>query len=625
MHRAHHGHRPIVTVLLLLALSLTLTGCRKAGPPADIAPVADPLQLVPDDALFCVRIHHLEESLGKLDQFLMGIAPIMPGMMGRMQLAQMLGNEDLAGVRMDGDLLLFGQATSRASQDFTLAGLFPISDAAQFLDQSPQCQPTEDPKVRSLTAEHMPTLYLVAEADYVLFCPDKQQLEGLRRRTGQLSQNAKGSLAEKLGSRSTKEATSPFWMYGNIPAVNRIYGSWVRDRLAEAKQQIGASLAQQTQTPSGMPTTPEGTTLGIEMMSSMLDAGLTQLAGVSLGLHVDDQTLRISPTVEALPETDLAEAFAGSSDTLDPRLLPFLRPESTMSFWGQPRIGTHKIWWKLSSTWLGTLLSPKQARAFQETAEQIGNVFTGTGVASMEVMPEQQPWFALRYALPIDGREAYETLMERSQFLMNDLGLTDWYERQFGIGMKLTYQKDVARYQNQTIDAMTLAFTATDPNNPIKTMIDKMYGDGFQYRFSATDELMLMTVGPDVDDSIRQLIDQAQALPGDAGPPPEFQAIMDLVPEAEQAGFVLSYNYIRILSAMPALVPGIPAVPAQSQSNFVFAGRAQDGRGTLDMILPKQHLMEMVQYFVALQMQAQQEQQQKQQEQEREEPQPQQP
>lgn len=615
MHRAYQCNRPIVIalLLLLLSMSLNLVGCRKAGPPADIAPVADPLQLVPDDALFCLRIHHLEESLGKLDQYLMGIAPLMPGMIGRMQLAQMLGNEQLAGVRMDGDLLLFGRAMSRDPKDFALAGLLPITNAEQFLDQSPQCQPTEDPKVLSLTTERMPTLYLVAEADYVLFCPDKQQLESLRRQAGQLSQNPKGSLAEKLGSLSADDATSPFWMYGNIPVVNRIYGSWLRDKLAEMKKQIGATLAQQTQTPSGMPTTPEGATLGVEMMISLLNTGLTQLAGLSLAVHVDDQTLRISPTVEALPKTDLAEAFAGSSETLDPRLLPFLRPESTMNFWGQPRIGMHKIWWKLSSAWLGAILSPQQTEALQETAEQIGNVFTGTGVASMEVVPEQRPWFALRYALPIAGREAYETLMERSQFLMNDLGLTDWYERQFGIGMKLTYQKDVARYQNQTIDAMTLAFTATDPNNPVKSMIDKMYGDGFQYRFSATDELMLMAVGPDVDDSIRQLIDQAQALPSEAGPPPEFQAMMDLVPEAEQAGFVISYNYIRILSAMPALVPGIPVVPAQSQSNFVFAGHAKNGRGTLDMVLPKQHLMEMVQYFVTMQMQAQQLQQQQEQ------------
>ena len=143
-----------------------------------------------------------------------------------------------------------------------------------------------------------------------------------------------------------------------------------------------------------------------------------------------------------------------------------------------------------------------------------------------------------------------------------------------------------------------------------------MYGDGFAYRFAATEELMLMAVGPDVDSSIRQLIDQAQALPGDTGPPPEFQTMMDLVPEAEQAGFVLSYNYIRILSAMPTLVPGIPTVPAQSQSNLVFAGRAEDGRATLDVILPKQHLMEMVQYFVAVQMQVQQLQQEQQQGQE---------
>jgi hypothetical protein len=599
-------------ILSILCISIGIIGCRKAGPPAALAPVDDPLQLVPADALFCLRIHPLEEALGKLDQYLMGVAPIMPGVIGRMQLGQMLGNDQLAGVRMDGDFILFGQATSSDSEDFTLAGLLPLTDAALFLEKSPQCQPTEDPAVRKLTAARLGPLYLVAEAEYALFCPDRRQLERLRRQTGELAQDTRGSLAEKIGTLPVEDREAPFWIHGNTPAVNRLYGSWLRDRLAEMKDQIGSALAQQSQTPGGPPANAEGATLGIEMISSMLNAGLTQLASLSLTLAPDAQTLRVSPTIQALPDTELAEALAGSSDTLDRRLLPFLEPKTTMSFWGQVRISTHKIWWEISREWMSAILSPQQVQTLQETAEQISDVFAGAGVASMEVHPDQRPWFSLRYALPIKGRASYETLMDRAQVLMNDLGLMDWYERQFGIGMQLTYQKDVARYQDQIIDAMTLVFTAKDPNNTIKTMVDQMYGEGFQYRFSATEDLMLMAVGPDVDTHIRAMIDQAQSLSGDPAAPPEFQAALDLVPRPEQAGFILAYNYVRILSAMPALVSGMPSIPAQSQSNLVIAGRARRGHGTLDVILPKQHLMEIVQYFVAMQMQIQQQQQQQQ-------------
>jgi len=616
MHRGTQPNRIVITILLLAVLSLV--GCRRAGPPADIAPVANPLQLVPEDALFCLRMHHLEKALVDLDQYLMGVAPIMPGMMARMQLGQMLGNEELAGIRMDGDLLLFGQATSINPEDFTLAGLLPITDAARFLEKSPQCRTTDDPEVLELTTERMPPLYLTVHADYVLFCPDREQLQGLRRRLGTLSQDAEGSLAAKISSNPAEDTQSLLWVYGNMPAVNRLYGPWLRDKLTEMKNQIAATLSQQAQIPRGMPTTPEGATLGIEMMGSLLDAGLTQLTALSLRLDADAQTLRISPSIEPHPDTELARAFTGSPDTLDHRLLHFLRPEATMSFWGQPRIGTNRIWWDISSAWLGKILSKEQMEAIQETATEISQTFTGTGVASMEVLPDQRPWFSLRYALPIAGRTAYETLMDRGQHLMNDLGLTEWYERQFGVGMKLSYEKEVAQYQDWTIDAMTLTFTSQDPNSPVKDMIDKMYGDGFEYRFSATEDLMLMAVGPDVDTSIRQMIDQAQSLPSDASAPPEFQAALDSVPNAQQAGFVATYNYIRILSAMPSLVPGMPVVAAQSQSNLVFAGHAQNGIATLDIVVPKQHLMETIQYFMAMQMQVQQQAEQQRQQQEQE-------
>ena len=84
-------------------------GLREQAGGADAA-----LKMVPADCLFCVRINNLDQTLGQLDQYIMGVSPMAVGMMVKMQLGGLLGNSTLAGVKTDGVFVVFGSVPADA-------------------------------------------------------------------------------------------------------------------------------------------------------------------------------------------------------------------------------------------------------------------------------------------------------------------------------------------------------------------------------------------------------------------------------------------------------------------------------------------------------------------------------
>ena len=91
--------------------------------------------------------------------------------------------------------------------------------------------------------------------------------------------------------------------------------------------------------------------------------------------------------------------------------------------------------------------------------------------------------------------------------------------------------------------------------------------------------------------------------------PSEIQAATQLIPGSEKADFLVSYNILRLLQMVSAMMP-IPAPTAKSQSNIVLAGNAANGTLSIQIALPKQHLQEPMGAFMQMQQQRMQQQQQ---------------
>jgi hypothetical protein len=152
---------------------------------------------------------------------------------------------------------------------------------------------------------------------------------------------------------------------------------------------------------------------------------------------------------------------------------------------------------------------------------------------------------------------------------------------------------------------------STDANSPQGQMINVMYGGGFDYRWGMVDGLWVCTIGGNANSAIRELIDQVKA----GGPKQigdEMKTALTLLPEADKADFVLTYNFLRLFKMVGAFSP-MPMPMLQmdipTKSNFVFAGKAGNGKMVVDIALPKEHLTEIMTVFITMQQQKMQMQQ----------------
>jgi hypothetical protein len=92
----------------------------------------------------------------------------------------------------------------------------------------------------------------------------------------------------------------------------------------------------------------------------------------------------------------------------------------------------------------------------------------------------------------------------------------------------------------------------------------------------------------------------------------EAKAALSLIPQAGKADFVGTYNLLRWFKIIGAMTPmPVPQMDIPTSSNIAFAAKTADGKMTFEIVLPKQHLMEMMGMFQRMQQQQMQQMQKK--------------
>ncbi|MFB0525227.1 MAG: redoxin domain-containing protein, partial [Phycisphaerae bacterium] len=159
-----------------------------------------------------------------------------------------------------------------------------------------------------------------------------------------------------------------------------------------------------------------------------------------------------------------------------------------------------------------------------------------------------------------------------------------------------TLKRGIDNYKGVSIDSAKFVMKSTEPNSPQGQMINAMYGEGFEYRWAFVNGLFTAVMGGDVDSAIRELIDEVKA----GGPKElagEMKSALALIPGANKADFVGTYNILRWFGIIGTMMP-VPTPFTQmdipTKSNIAFAGRIGQGKMTFEIALPKEHLMEMM-------------------------------
>jgi hypothetical protein len=223
--------------------------------------------------------------------------------------------------------------------------------------------------------------------------------------------------------------------------------------------------------------------------------------------------------------------------------------------------------------------------------------------ASIDI--KNKPPFIAKYVIAVKDKNKFNQLIENSMHLFNTSGILDFYKN-LGIETSFEIQRGVDSYKNISIDSAKLTMKSTDAASPQGQMINAMYSGGFDYRWGIVDGLCVLTIGGNADLSIHELIDQVKTRRTQMGS--EMKAALTLLPEAEKADFVVTYNVLRWLkvagsmTVMPILMPMLQ-MDIPTKSNIVLAGKAGNGKMVVDIALPKEHLTEMM---TAVQMMQQQ-------------------
>lgn len=627
----HSSH--IVTAVLLVLLTAAGPWARASEKPAQ----DELFRVIPAESLFVVRLNNLEYTLSQMDMYLVGVSPVPMGtqMMVRMQLAGLFGSPELTGVNMGGSFAAFGALMPGKSTETEqlpkvfVAGLVPVTDYEKFISGNPNCgepdnngiskitistpKPPQLDKEETLdTKQAKPIMLAIQVGNYALLCPVNHYDQLLRHKKlmgiGTSASAEAAPLAGVLDAAEAKQAAKePLWAYGNVKLASKTFGPILFGKLEEAKKMFEV-MNESGQSPMA------NMTAIMDMYAAILETLMKETRALSIALNPKPNVLHFSSTISAIPGTTMADMFTEDEPLKEEnKLLVYLEDGAAMNV-------SAKLTGKLNAKSMdffaimfGKDMTAEDKAKIKALAADIADVFDGVDAMTLSVDPNSKPPFTVKYVIEIDDKQKFDELIDKSAELFKTTGIADFYKK-LGIEISFTIKRNVGTYKGVSIDSANLIMKSTEPNAPSGKMIDALYSGGFDYRWGIVDGLCVIAIGSEPDSMIRKMIDQVKA----GGPKEicsEVKAALELLPQADKADLVGTYNYVRLLRVVGAMMQGIsapnmvmPKINIPSKSNINFAGKIGSDKMTLDIALPKQHLTEMMSVFQMLMQQQMQQQ-----------------
>ena len=203
--------------------------------------------------------------------------------------------------------------------------------------------------------------------------------------------------------------------------------------------------------------------------------------------------------------------------------------------------------------------------------------------------------FSMQYLFEVKDEAAMEEAIREGLRVLNSKIYGELMQN-FGVQARADVESETTTYRGVRINSARLTFEMEDAEAPQAQMLAAMWGDGFDYRWGVTDGHCVYVIGKDADKYTRELIDQVKA-GGARGVCPEMKAALASIPNSDTADTVGTFNYVRMLnatlSAMP--LPGgkkLAPLNAPTAGNVAFAAFSADDGFTIELVLPRQHLIE---------------------------------
>lgn len=521
---------------------------------------SNPLNLVPADALACLRINNFNNVVQSLDKYMAGLLPIpVPlSMMAAPQIGNLLGSPMLSGIDLAGDVFVF-LSNDMGAKAPPIVVMVPVTSYQEFISGNPNCSKADADGISTISPPMaMLGKLLTVKAPggkyaYVCIEPSKPTLMKA------ISSIEAGSLGARLTANEQKlTKTAPLWVYGNAEQAAAMFKPMLGMALQSVPKQGGVDL------------------------SSIIMNSIDQVKSLSITLTPTEQKLALGLSLSAKPGTDLAKTLIGDTDAKPGfELAGYLKDKAAIN-----------VAAKLNKSLLTKLVDEMMVLAKANPAA--APVFGG-----MDAMVKQNLEFigdemACSMAA---GSGAIPISFKQITYLSNSKQMIAQYDEKFNMlaaaqGPNGTKMAEITTYGNDKIYSMKIPMGLPTPGA----------GDMPRINTAISDDMMIVAMGDIAD--MKTLVHSTKAKT--TRPSGDMAKALQMVDNSAEMDFVASLNLIRLISLGGKAASSVPVPQAQmvggmlsgldanTKSCMAISGKIDGGRFDLGIVIPKDHLSEVI-------------------------------
>ena len=561
------------------------------------------LRIVPGKSLFCVRINKFENTIEAVNEFLKDVAP--PSFDAETEvfskLGELLGDENLRGVNTKGNVAIFGvvvpgeQAGGHPMANMFIGALVPVRNYDKFISGNPNCGEPDDEGISTITLEGRPLALATNLRRFAIVCAPnaREKLSQVKEMMGQ----RQNSLFRVIDDGEKKmAATSPIWLYANVKQGSKL----IQPLLFGGLEQMKAQLEKAKESGEGPPIDTAGIISFYGGIFKMLIEGTEH---IMVGLSPTSEMCNVTVSVKPVPGSEFETIVGKPADGDFTNLLGYLDDGAMMNIASKidhkSMNASYMKLFELMGEMISENMPEKELKKMKKLTTKMIDAM-GDSLAMSFGFSEESSLFEIKYVIEVGNKKAFEKVLEKELQMMQDGTFNKLYKG-FGMEMDFKVEREIDTYQGIDIDAAKLEFKMGDEEGPQNRMLKQIFGDGLDYRLAFVDNYCIYSIGGNADKGIRELIDQVKSGgPKEIGS--EMKAALDVIPESKQAEAVGTYNYVRILNLLPNMIlepdgAGLPNLNVPTKSNVAFASGLDDGKITMQIAMPKKHLLEIKSAF----------------------------
>jgi hypothetical protein len=608
-------------VLFALAGMVSIGGSAFAAESSD-----ELLGLIPAESILAVRLNNFDSTVSQLDTYLAGVSPVPIGLSGlaRMQFGKILGNPELKGVNTGGNFGAY--AVAQPGQIVPAINvLVPVSDYAEFVSGSANVGEPDANGISKVTINSEALAVVKKAGNYAVFAKagDSVNFDVDKRIESSID------TAEKNNA-----GGQPIWAYVNVQRIGEVYGEMAVEQMKKSKtmmadmkvnmetmlagfekqragidvndpnqqetiELLDKQIASTKESIKQFDSNPMMDNFGnvMDMYIRIVETLLKESKSFSLAIEPRAEVLTILETYTALPGSESAKALvADASGAKADKLVNYLQDGAMVNFACRLNKPLLQKFYNEAIGLMGVMtggeMTDEDVAKMKEITTDIIDSVGGAMAVSFWADETAKPPFMEDCIIEVSDAEKFNKTILRGIELWKDSGLLNFYKG-MGLEMNFVTQMNVYEYKGAKVNSASLTFKAVDPNSPEAQIIEKMYGDGFEYRWATVDGLCVEAIAGDVEAAIRQLIDEVKAGGASEAATDIKQAVTMLGDGADD--FFGTFNVVRMLKMM-SVMPSfpIPDISVESKSNIAFGGKIGDGKVVLKVAVPKAHISEVM-------------------------------